>query len=117
MVAVGEELAKAWLRKGQVKEAQAELKKLLDLNPAHAEGNYLMAQILIQQGNADEAVKHLRATLRANASHIGAHLLLGRYLEQKGQAEQALAEYEAALRVDPHSADVKCPLRLLYIKD
>ena len=64
-VVVREELAKALFRKGQVKEAQAELKKLLDLNPGHAEGNYLTAQILIQEGNLDEAAKHLRAALRA----------------------------------------------------
>mgnify|MGYP003693645011 CR=1 FL=1 len=111
-----ETLAKALLRKNQVKEAQAELRKLLDLNPAHAEGNYLMAQIAFQQGNPDEAANHLRATLRANPSHIGAHTLLGRYLEQKGQPAQAQAEYEAALRVNPNLADVKLQLGLLYVR-
>src|SRR5215831_8700140 len=101
-VQVREALARALLRKNQVKEAQVELKKLLDQNPGHAEANYLMAQILFQQGNADEAANHLRATLRANPSHVRAHALLGRYLELKGQLEQALAEYEAALRVNPN---------------
>src|SRR5438876_318409 len=115
-VVAREMLARTLIQSGQIKEAQSELKTLLDQAPTHAEANFLMAQVLAQQGNVDEGANHLRATLRANSSHLGAHLLLGSYLERKGQLQQAVDEYESALRVNPNLLDVKLQLGSLYAK-
>jgi len=109
-----ESLARVYFERGQMKEAEAELKQLLALAPSLAEPNYLMARTLLSQNKEEEAVRYLRVALRGNPSHVASNVLLGRYLASKGQREQAMRPLELALRVNPNLTDAKLLLANLY---
>lgn len=109
-----EALARAYLRRGQTSEAEAELRQLLPLAPMLAEPNVLLAQILLRQHKEEEAAIYLRAALRSNPSHVTSNLLLGQYLAGKGQREQAIRLLETALSVNPNLPAAKYLLAGLY---
>ena len=113
-VSARERLAQALLANNQPKEAEAEVKALLDMAPAHVGGNLLMARLRFQQGRADDAVNHLRAALRTNPNDLEANVTLARYLYRQNRREEARPLFETALRINPTIPDVKFDLGVLY---
>jgi tetratricopeptide (TPR) repeat protein len=109
-----EALARAYLRRRQMPEAEAELRQMLTLAPVLAEPNVLLAQILLSQRKEEEAATYLAAALRSNPSHVSSNILLGGYLARKGQREQAIRLLETALSVNPNVPDAKFLLASLY---
>ena len=107
-------LARAYIERREMNEAEAELRQLLKLAPRLAEPNFLMARILFAQNREEEAVSHLQAALRGNPSHVASNLLLGQYLASKGQREQAIRPLETALGVNPNLTKAKFLLANLY---
>lgn len=113
-IAQREGLARALLAGGQDKEAEAELKTLLDQAPGHTGGNLLMAQLRFAQGRPDDAASHLRAVLRTNPNSLEANIILARYLYRQNRREEARPLLETALRINPALAEVKFELGILY---
>ena len=113
-VSARERLAQALLANNQPKEAEAEVKALLDMAPAHVGGNLLMARLRFQQGRADDAVNHLRAVLRTNPNDLEANVTLARYLYRQNRREEARPLFETALRINPTIPDVQFDLGVLY---
>jgi tetratricopeptide (TPR) repeat protein len=109
-----ERLAQSLLANNQSKEAEAEIKALLDMAPTHLGGNLLMARLRFEQGRADDAVTHLRAALRTNPNNLEANMILARYLYRQNRREEARPLLERALRVNPNIPDVKFDLGVLY---
>jgi len=113
-IALREGLARALLVQGQMKEAEVELKALLDMAPGHIGGNLLMSQIRFAQRQPDDAATHLRAVLRANPDNLEANVRLARYLHRQNRREEARPLLETALRTNPGLAEVKFDLGVLY---
>jgi tetratricopeptide (TPR) repeat protein len=109
-----EALARTLLAKGQVKEAEAEYKQILDLAPTYTGANYGMAQLKMAERNADEAASYLRAVLRTNPAHVDANVQLAHYLSVRGQREEAIVLLTAALQANPNLAAAKVQLGRLY---
>ena len=109
-----ETLARAYLGRRQMKEAEAELRQILELEPQLAEPNVLLAQILLARNREEDAANYLRAALRGNPSHVDANVLLGRYLIGKGQREQAIRLLETAHSVNPNQPETQYLLANLY---
>ncbi len=107
-------LARAYFGRAQMKEAEAELRQLLELAPKLPEPNFQLAQILLAQGKEEEAANYLRAALRGNPAHVGSNVLLARYLASKGQREQAMPLLQTALSVNPNLPDAQFLLANLY---
>jgi cytochrome c-type biogenesis protein CcmH/NrfG len=57
-------LARAYLAKGLPKDAEAELKRILDTAPGYAPANMAMALIRLGERRNEEAVEYLRAVVR-----------------------------------------------------
>jgi len=58
-------LAKAFLQKGQVNEAMSHYRKLLEIEPNNSEAHNILGTVLIQQGRVKEAIEQWQETLAA----------------------------------------------------
>jgi tetratricopeptide (TPR) repeat protein len=109
-----ERLGRRLLAIGQFKQAQDELRAVLEIAPAHPDANLMMASIAAREGRRDEAANYARAVLRTNPSHVDANLFMAVYLAQSGRPEEAVKHLETALPVNSNRSDVKFQLGLLY---
>ena len=107
-------LARAYLAKGQPRDAETELKRILDAAPGYVPANMAMALIRFGERRNDEAVEYLRAVVRTSPNDLQAHLLLAQHFDRSGNPATAMEHYEAAARVAPARADVKLRLAILY---
>ncbi|MDP1698111.1 MAG: tetratricopeptide repeat protein [Xanthomonadaceae bacterium] len=85
--------ADAWRlqRAGQVSEAIAQLERLLQTDPTHAQGRELLARLLARVGRPDQAIQILRDGLVAVPGQPAWVELLARLHDGRGQREQAIA--------------------------
>jgi tetratricopeptide (TPR) repeat protein len=83
------------------KEAEADLKKSIELDPSSAEPYATLAQLYRQTNRMQEAVDAYMKAAQADPSNANAHLVLGTLYEQAGQPDKAMAEYELAIKLDP----------------
>ena len=101
---------------------QHAVQKLLQLQPAFAEGHANLAHLLLESGAAAESLRHyqdairlrpsLAASLRPAVLH--AHLVEADRLAKLGRPEAA-SEYKAALKLDPANASAHFGLGSLYL--
>ena len=120
---VQNDLAAAFLNKGQVDEAIRLYQKLLPLLSDNLDPNaaaqistqgrmgviaelYTDANInfgiaLLRQGNIDEAIKHFKEALRITPDCVKAHKNLGDIFFQKDQLDEAAKHYMAVLKARP----------------
>jgi Flp pilus assembly protein TadD len=108
-------LAKIHLRMGRLKEAEAELRELLAIQP-RADASVLLAQILILDGREEEAARLLDEAERLDSRHGGVHIARGDLLARQGRKEEARASYERARKVDPYRAAGAAEARLTRLR-
>jgi len=107
-------LGRAYLAKGQAKEAEAEFKRILDVAPGFAPANMAMALLRLGARRGDEAVEYLRAVVRTTPNDAQAHLLLASHFDRAGNSAMAIQHLEAAVRAAPTRMDAKLRLAELY---
>jgi serine/threonine-protein kinase len=81
---------------GRLKEALAEAKRALELDPVSLIISSNLGDTFFYAGQADQAVAQHRKTLLLDPGFAPAHLYLGRALEQKGLIQEAAAEFRKA---------------------
>ena len=107
-------LGRAYLAKGQAKEAEAEFKRILDAAPGFAPANMAMALLRLGERRGDDAVEYLRAVVRTTPNDAQAHLLLASHFDRTGNSAMAIEHFEAAVRAAPTRMDAKLRLAELY---
>ena len=90
---------------GRLEEAAALYRKILGVDPAHADANHLLGVIAYQQGRNEVAVKLIGIAIAANRSNPIFHSNLGNALLDMGRLDDALAAYDKALRLKPDYAE------------
>jgi tetratricopeptide (TPR) repeat protein len=85
-------------------EAEADLKKAIELRPEDADPYASLAQLYRQTGRLQEAVDAFVKAAEADPTNANAHVVLGTLYEQAGQFDKAIEEYEAAIRLDSRQA-------------
>ena len=97
-------------------EAIDAYRRVLDMDPTHADAHVNLGRLLQQRGRTEEAARHYREALRHAPSHATAAFNLGTVLEDQGQAADAMAAYARALAIDERLADAHYNLSRLYEK-
>jgi tetratricopeptide (TPR) repeat protein len=88
-----------------VQEAETIYRRVLDIDPEHADANHLLGVLLYQDGNHAQAVESIsRAIARAPDRPIY-HSNLGIALRELGRLEEAVASYRKALAIKPDYAE------------
>ncbi len=96
------------------KEAEAEYREALRLNPNYAEAHNSLGILLGKDlERYEEAEAEFRETLRVNPNDAEAHNNLGNLLGNLGRHEEAEAKYREALRINPDLAEAHNNLGVL----
>jgi len=103
--------AAAWFRRAETLEAsdkraaEAAYRRVLEIDPMHADAYLNLGALLCEGRRSDEAVALYDEALRRKPHEALLHFNRAIALEDRGDAAAALASYHAALRLAPDLAD------------
>jgi tetratricopeptide (TPR) repeat protein len=81
---------------GRFKEAIAEIRRAIELDPLSLRFQFNLATVLHQSGCYDEAIDQCRRTLDLDPQYVHVNALMGDAFEQKGELAQALLHWQRA---------------------
>jgi tetratricopeptide (TPR) repeat protein len=94
----------------------ADLQRSLEIDPAMAESNILMARALLAQRQFQSAADFAQRAITAKPSLAEAHRTLGSILVEAGTPQAGLAHYQRAIELDPQLPDVHSDLGVLHLR-
>ena len=92
-------------KNGQLAEAEAVYRKVLELTPDHPDVLHYSGVLAHQQGRSDEAIALITRSLELRPDQSDWHSNLGIIFQDKGSLEKALAAYRRALALEPTHAN------------
>jgi tetratricopeptide (TPR) repeat protein len=105
-----------YLQELRIDPAHEMIQNALALNPADAEANYIMGEVLFAEHKYSDAEPHLQAGLTANPQLVPRiHALLGQVYASEGDTKRAINEYKLGLPSDDDGS-VHFQLGRLYQK-
>jgi tetratricopeptide (TPR) repeat protein len=96
--------ARALMKKGQIKDAVAAFKSLVEKDPSLAEAQAGLVRCLLRSGELDEADGAAKKALAALPSSATIHAVVGDVAFRSGDFAEAEKEYRAAIKIDSNSA-------------
>jgi predicted Zn-dependent protease len=105
------QLARAFVRAGQLEKAIEQYRRLRDAQPSEPEYHYQLARIYANLGAAS-----FHAMSETVPQPARVQQLLGETYLAGGRLDQALEAFEAALRADPNLAGVHLNLAQIYLR-
>jgi Tfp pilus assembly protein PilF len=102
--------------RGQLAEAEAELRESIRLYPS-LQAQQDLADLLVRTGRDTEAISMLQEMAERYPYESMTHLKLGRLLESKGKTQEAVKEYQLVLEEDPRNAEALAAIRRLQSKE
>ncbi len=91
-------------RSGQLQEAEAIYRRILDRFPEHSGALQMLAGIEYQRGNAEHALDLMRRAVDSNPGDVSCHFNLAIIAAGLGRPDEARRAYEAILAIDPSHA-------------
>ena len=96
-VSIWEVLGAAHRGIGNIKEAVAAFKTVVELNPYYAEGHNNLGVAFQDQGKYEESIECFTKALSIKSNYAEAHNNLGNSFKDQGNLEKAIAAYEKAI--------------------
>lgn len=87
-------------------EAEAYLRRAVELDPTHYDALYNLGQVCIDRQEYEKAVEQFRKALKIAPDNHPAHYKIGVALEKAGKREEAVAAYKEAVRTAPNPGQV-----------
>ena len=91
-------------RRGQLREAEVIYRRVLELDPRHAEGHFCLAVALHDQHDLPAAAECYRETLRLSPDHVEALCNYGNLIQSEARYDEALECYRRAIQLSPEFA-------------
>jgi predicted Zn-dependent protease len=104
----------AYLMQSDPDGGMREMRRELDISPAHVLALVRLADQLIAQRKYDEALDLARQAIKLDPRRASAHMLAGEALLAKGDSEQGIAELENARDRDPSNSKIHWDLLRAY---
>lgn len=98
-----QEIAQILVDHGQLAEAERELKRALELEPAMAAARNTLGALRLKQGDRIAGERDIRSALAQNPDLRLAHFNLALAAEQRGNWPEAIAEYKKEIQLYPRS--------------
>ena len=89
---------------GNIKEASAAFKTVVELNPYYAEGYNNLGVALQDQGKYEESIECFTKALSIKSNYAEAHNNLGNSFKDQGNLDKAIAAYQKAISCKPNYA-------------
>lgn len=99
------ERAHEYFQAGRWEDAERELRRALERDPARADWHTNLGLVLAAAGRAEESLACYRRAFELNPEDGGTALLAGTTLLRLGRAEESIAWLEAAGRLEPGRVD------------
>jgi Flp pilus assembly protein TadD len=104
------------LQTGDVKAAEAEFRRVIELNQNGAQAYFNLGNVLFMSHRNDEAEQTLEAGLRLSPSNAMGHYLSGSVLTRMGDYKTAEEQLKAARELNPRMPQVLISLATLYLQ-
>jgi Flp pilus assembly protein TadD len=104
------------LQKGEVKAAEAEFRRVIELNQNGAQAYFNLGNVLYMTQRSGEAKQTLEVGLRLSPSNAMGHYLNGSVLARLGDFKAAEEELKTARELDPKMPQVTISLATLYLQ-
>jgi tetratricopeptide (TPR) repeat protein len=91
--------------RGQIEEAIAHYRRVLEIKPGDVKALYNLGNLLAGRGQIEEAIAHYREALAVRPDHARANCNLGVLLAGRGQGDEAIAHFRTALETRPDYAE------------
>jgi protein O-GlcNAc transferase len=102
------EQARALSQLGQLAEAAAICRGILELQGEHVDSLMLCAEIATRQRDPERAIQLYSRITQVQPRYVPAHYKRGNVLKDCGQLEAAVASYDRAVALDPGHANAFC---------
>lgn len=102
--------ARDWQRRGNPGEAQTLCRRILAIQPRHADALKLLGMLLLRQGQPILAEQTLRQAIHSTLGDAAAYANLGAALTAQRRYEEAVAAFRHAIRLRADDADVHSQL-------
>jgi len=102
------EQARALDQQGQLAEAAAICRGILELQPDHCESLVLLADIATRSADPEQAMEWYAKVIDLKPGYAPAYYKRANLLRDRGQMEAALAGYDQAIALDPGYANAFC---------
>ena len=99
---------------GQLPEAEAIYRQILDIEPDHADANHLLGVIADQVGRHEIAVQLISKAIKKNPIDAAYHCNLGNALHELGRLDEAVASYRKALGINPNYLRIAFGVGLMW---
>jgi tetratricopeptide (TPR) repeat protein len=104
------------LQKGDVQAAEAEFRRVIELNQNGAQAYFNLGNVLYMTHRNDEAKQTLEAGLRLSPSNAMGHYLNGSVLTRLGDFKAAEEQLKTAGQLNPRMPQVTISLATLYLQ-
>jgi Tfp pilus assembly protein PilF len=101
-------------RCGNVQQAEALYRQVVQAAPAHAAAHRMLGLIAHQAGQQQTAIALLRQAVRLDGDNADAHFDLGQVLFSQGDLAEGIECCRQTLRINPHHADAHHNLSVTY---
>lgn len=91
--------------RGEREAALESIRRVLAIDPAHAQAHRLAAYILHDARDLDRALYHARRAIAGNPAGSQAHTMLGMVLRSLGQTDESLAMLRRAVELNPRDPE------------
>jgi choline-sulfatase len=108
-------LGEAAIRQQKWDQAEAEMRKCLDLNPNFDQAMTGLATALLKQGNQGEAKKYLQDALKQNSQNYRAWYEMG-IADVRTNKQLAVADFERAIAIQPNFPFARRELGMLHFE-
>jgi len=109
-------LGVAFYKTGMLEEAVREFRRVMELRPADAHGEFYLGLLSLRQGRLDEAVRLLRAAAARPAARGATFLNLSYALERAGRVEEARVTLARAEQLLPQDPTVRLAVAVLALR-
>ncbi|MCP4694905.1 MAG: tetratricopeptide repeat protein, partial [Desulfobacterales bacterium] len=89
------------MQKGDKKAAEAELKRVMELDPDNMKAYFALARIYLTDDREEEAIAQYKALLEKDPHNAAPHMMLGIIYYNNKQLDLSEEHYRKALEIDP----------------
>ncbi len=97
--------AKEHFRMGRMEQAQRCYRRILEIDPAHADALYVLGGIALNDGDSATAIDLVRRAIDADPNNASFHFSLGTVLASIGRSSEAIPYFQDAVRLRPDLPD------------
>lgn len=101
---------------GQLSDAEALYRKILEIIPTHSTSLNLLGVIFFQTGDLKNAEEFIQKSIRSQPDYPDAHNNLGLVFKGKNRIEEAIKSYNRAIKINPNFFDAHYNLGNAHIE-